>query len=434
MRTVDLIIKKKRGGELSAEELRYLVEGFVGGTVPDYQMSSFLMAVCFRGMSDAETVALTQSMLESGGSVDLEGVLGVKVDKHSTGGVGDKTTLVLAPLLASCGLVVAKMSGRGLGHTGGTLDKLESLEGFRVDLSRAEFLRTVNEHGMAVVSQSVDLVPADKKMYLLRDVTGTVDNVSLIAASIMSKKLAIANDALVLDVKVGSGAFMKTMPEAVDLATSMVRIGKAVGRNVRAVITEMGQPLGEAIGNALEVEEAIATLKGQGPPDLEDVVTALAVQLLTMTGKARSEVDAKKIIRERISSGAAFERFTRFVQAQGGKPGSWDRLPRAMHVDRYTAPKGGILASMNCEEIGLAAMKLGAGRKTKDSALDLSAGLKVLVEIGQPISPGDVLCELHHNSPEKLRIAMVGLERAFVITPPGTDLQPTPYVHRVITA
>jgi pyrimidine-nucleoside phosphorylase len=433
MRAVDLILKKKRGEELTADEIQHVVGGFVRGEVPDYQMAALMMAVCFRGMSDAETAELTRVMLHSGQTIPLDGVRGPCVDKHSTGGVGDKTTLVLAPLVASCGLVVAKMSGRGLGHTGGTLDKLEALEGFRVDLGRQEFLSTVNEHGLAVISQTGDLVPADKKMYALRDVTGTVDNVSLIAASIMSKKLAVANEALVLDVKVGSGAFMKTMPEAEALASCMVRIGTRMGRKVRAVITDMDQPLGVTVGNAMEVEEAIQTLSGRGPADLVDVVLALAAQLLVMTGRAPGEEEARGALARKLASGEAFDRFTRFVMAQGGVRGCWERLPRARHTERFVAPAGGVLAGVDCEAVGMAAMKLGAGRETKDSTLDLAAGLRVLRRLGDNVAPGDPLAELHYNDPLRAAAARSELVRAFRVVPGGSAVSVPPHVHRVVS-
>ena len=432
MRAVDLILKKKRGGELTPDEMKYLVGGFVHGTVPDYQMAAWLMAVYFRGMTPGETTELTRVMLESGGTVDLEGVRRPTVDKHSTGGVGDKTTLILAPLVASCGLVVAKMSGRGLGHTGGTLDKLESLEGFRVDLSRDEFIRTVNEHGVAVVGQTSDLVPADKKMYLLRDVTGTVDNVSLIAASIMSKKLCVHNDALVLDVKVGSGAFMKTIEEARELAHAMVRIGQGMGRKVTALITDMDQPLGRAVGNAIEVQEAMDTLRGHGPADLREVVVALAAQLLVMTGKAKTSEEATSILEKKLTSGEAFETFTKFVQAQGGKPGSWDRMKKARKQAPFTAASDGVVAGIDCEGVGIAAMKLGAGRETKDSTLDLAAGLIVNARLGDAVKKGQPLCDLFYDDDARLEPARAELAKAFRLAPPGTRVDRRPNIHGTV--
>ena len=422
MRAVDLILKKKRGEELSPDEMKYLVGGFVHGNVPDYQMAAWLMAVYFKGLSPRETTELTREMLESGGTVDLEGVRRPTVDKHSTGGVGDKTTLILAPLVACCGLVVAKMSGRGLGHTGGTLDKLEALEGFRVDLSREEFIATVNEHGVAVVGQTSDLVPADKKMYLLRDVTGTVDNVSLIAASIMSKKLCVHNDALVLDVKVGSGAFMKTLDEARELAHAMVRIGLGMGRKVTALITDMDQPLGRSVGNAIEVQEAMDTLQGKGPADLKEVVVALAAELLTMTGKAATPEQAKQILEGKLASGEAFETFTKFVMAQGGKKGSWDHMKKARHVESFVAERDGVIAGIDCEGVGIAAMKLGAGRETKDSHLDLAAGLIVKARLGDTVIRGQALCDLHVDDPKRLAPARAELTKAFHIADAGTKV------------
>lgn len=428
MRAVDLILKKKRGEELTADEMKYLIGGYVNGHIPDYQMSAWLMAVYFKGLSPAEYTELTREMLASGGTVDLQGVRRPTVDKHSTGGVGDKTTLILAPLVASCGLVVAKMSGRGLGHTGGTLDKLEALHGFRVDLSRDEFIKTVNEHGLAVVGQTADLVPADKKMYLLRDVTGTVDNVGLIAASIMSKKLCVYNDALVLDVKVGSGAFMKTLNDARELAHAMVRIGRGMGRKVTALITDMDQPLGSAVGNAIEVQEAMDTLQNKGPADLKEVVVALSAELLVMTGKAADPDQAKEILERKLASGEAFETFTRFVKAQGGEPDCWNHMKKARHVEQFTAEHDGVCTKIDCEGIGIAACKLGAGRETKDSHLDLAAGLYTKVRLGDHVKKGQVLCELHLDDEKRLAPAVAELKRAIKIVPSDVTVTVRPAV------
>ena len=422
MRAVDVIAKKKLGGKLSAKEIEFIVGGYVDGSVPDYQLAAFLMAVYFQGMDVPETVALTEVMRDSGDQVPLKGIKGIKVDKHSTGGVGDKTTLTLAPLLASCGLVVAKMSGRGLGHTGGTLDKLESIDGFDINLDANAFKKTVNKHGIAVVGQTARIVPADKKIYSLRDVTSTVGNVSLIASSIMSKKLAVNNDALVLDVKVGSGAFMKTLDDARELARLMVRIGKSVGRKVRAVITDMNQPLGRAVGNAMEVQEAIDTLKGKGPEDFTEVVYSLAAQLLTMTGKARGEKEARALCDEKIRNGEAYDKFCQFIEAQKGSLSSVENLPRAKKKAVYNAPKTGYITAIDTECIGIAAMKLGAGRATKEDVIDHAVGFMVEAKIGDRVKKDQPIITIHYNDKKRLAAARSELANAFTIKgkKPGT--------------
>ena len=422
MRAVDVIAKKKLGGKLSEKEIKFIVGGYVDGSVPDYQFAAFLMAVYLQGMDVPETVALTKIMRDSGDQVPLTGIKGIKVDKHSTGGVGDKTTLTLAPLLASCGLVVAKMSGRGLGHTGGTLDKLESIKGFDINLNAKQFKTTVNKHGIAVVGQTARIVPADKKIYALRDVTATVGNVSLIASSIMSKKLAVNNDALVLDVKVGSGAFMKSLKDARELARLMVKIGKSVGRKVRAVITDMNQPLGEAVGNAMEVQEAIDTLQGKGPADFTEVVYSLASQLLTMTGKARGDKAARALCDKKIKSGEAYEKFRQFIAAQKGSLASVDKLPKAKKKAVYKATKTGYITAIDTEGIGVAAMKLGAGRATKEDVIDHAVGFQVKAKIGDRVKKGQPLVVIHYNHKKRLDAARAELANAFTIKgkKPGT--------------
>ncbi|WP_334077084.1 pyrimidine-nucleoside phosphorylase [Paenibacillus sanfengchensis] len=400
MRAVDLIRKKRDGLELSHEEIGFLVKGYSEGDIPDYQMAAWAMAVYYQGMSARETADLTMHMASSGDMIDLSSIRGVKVDKHSTGGVGDKTTIVIGPLVAAAGVPVAKMSGRGLGHTGGTIDKLEAIRGFSVELGQEQFFRQVNEIGLAVVGQSGNMTPADKKLYGLRDVTATVESIPLIASSVMSKKIAAGADAIVLDVKTGSGAFMKTLDDSIRLAKAMVDIGTQVGRSTIAVISDMDQPLGYSIGNALEIEEAIATLRGEGPKDLEEVCLILASHMLVLGGKAPDEEAARAILREKLASGEALERLKMMVQAQGGDTlqiENADLLPKAeLHVE-VKAEKRGFVESIQAEEIGIAAMLLGAGRETKDSVIDLAAGLSLRKKIGDPVEVGEVLAVLHLN-------------------------------------
>ncbi|WP_334071648.1 pyrimidine-nucleoside phosphorylase [Paenibacillus sp. A14] len=400
MRAVDLIRKKRDGLELSHEEIGFLVKGYSEGDIPDYQMAAWAMAVYYQGMSARETADLTMHMASSGDMIDLSSIRGVKVDKHSTGGVGDKTTIVIGPLVAAAGVPVAKMSGRGLGHTGGTIDKLEAIRGFSVELGQEQFFRQVNEIGLAVVGQSGNMTPADKKLYGLRDVTATVESIPLIASSVMSKKIAAGADAIVLDVKTGSGAFMKTLDDSIRLAKAMVDIGTQVGRSTIAVISDMDQPLGYSIGNALEIEEAIATLRGEGPKDLEEVCLILASHMLVLGGKAPDEEAARAILREKLASGEALERLKMMVEAQGGDTRqieNADLLPKAeLHVE-VKAEKRGFVESIQAEEIGIAAMLLGAGRETKDSVIDLAAGLSLRKKIGDPVEVGEVLAVLHLN-------------------------------------
>lgn len=393
MRMYDIIMKKRDGGTLSREEFHFFISGYVKGEIPDYQVSALLMAVYFRGLSAQETTDLTVEMALSGDTVDLS-VFGDKtVDKHSTGGVGDKTTLIAAPIAAACGAVVAKMSGRGLGHTGGTVDKLESIPGFTVEMSRDAFFDAVRQTGIAVVGQSGNLAPADKKIYALRDVTATVDNLSLIASSIMSKKLAAGNRNIVLDVKVGSGAFMKTPEEARSLAKTMVGIGREAGRSTAAVITNMNIPLGMCIGNSLEVEEAIAVLEGNGPEDLVQVSLALAAQMVALSLGITME-EAAEMTRECLDSGNALEKFRQMVSAQGGR---LEALGKAAHSYEVKSPADGFISSMNAEKIGICACNLGAGRKTKEDVIDDTAGIRMLKKTGDEILKGETLAVLYSD-------------------------------------
>ena len=401
MRAYDVIYKKRHGGELSTAEIQHMVQGFVRGEVPDYQMSALAMAICLQGMTPRETADLTLAMAHSGEVVDLSPIRGIKVDKHSTGGVGDKTSIVLMPLVAACGAVVAKMSGRGLGHTGGTLDKLESFPGLRVELSRQEFIDQVNRIGLAVVGQTADLVPADKKLYALRDVTATVDSVPLIAASVMSKKIAGGADAIVLDVKAGSGAFMQTPEEAFALAEAMVAIGSEVGRQTVAVVTNMDQPLGMAVGNALEVLEAIDTLRGFGPPDLEALCLALGSHLLQLAGVAADEAAALAALRRAMRAGKGLVKLKEMVEAQGGNPRAVEQptyLPTATHFAEVLSPAAGYVEAIDALAVGRAAAAVGAGRTTKDSAIDLAVGVVLHKKVGDAVAAGESLALVHANS------------------------------------
>ncbi|GGA27951.1 pyrimidine-nucleoside phosphorylase [Paenibacillus physcomitrellae] len=401
MRMVDLIEKKRDGGELLTEEINYIIEGYTRGEIPDYQVSALAMAIFFQDMNERERADLTMAMVHSGDVIDLSAIEGVKVDKHSTGGVGDTTTLVLAPLVAALDIPVAKMSGRGLGHTGGTIDKLESIPGFHTEISTEEFADLVNRFKIAVVGQSGNLTPADKKLYALRDVTATVNSIPLIASSIMSKKIAAGSDAIVLDVKTGSGAFMKTAEDAAELAQAMVRIGNNVGRKTMAVISDMSQPLGRAIGNALEVQEAIDALKGQGPEDLEELCLALGRQMVYLAGKAASLEEAEEKLREAIRSGAALEKFKQFIANQGGDPSVVDhpeKLPQAAFKIEVPAKENGVVAEIIADGIGTAAMWLGAGRATKESEIDLAVGLMLNKKIGDAVKAGESLVTIHANT------------------------------------
>ena len=401
MRMVDIIEKKRNGEELTKEEIRFFVEGYTNGTVPDYQVSALLMAIYFQDMTDAERAELTMAMVESGDQIDLSGIAGVKVDKHSTGGVGDTTTLPLAAMVAAVGVPVAKMSGRGLGHTGGTIDKLEAIEGFHVELTSEQFSKQVNEIGMAVIGQSGNLTPADKKLYALRDVTATVSSIPLIASSIMSKKIAAGADAIVLDVKTGDGAFMKTVEDSILLAEAMVKIGQNVGRNTMAIISDMSQPLGYAIGNALEVQEAIDTLKGHGPADLNELCYTLGSQMVVLGGKAATIEEARKMLEEVVANGAALEVLKKFIAAQGGDASVVDfpeRLPQAKYVTELVAKESGYVAKIEAEDVGTAAMLLGAGRATKESEIDLAVGLVLRKKVGDKVEAGESLATIHANT------------------------------------
>lgn len=403
MRMVDIIAKKRDGKELTAEEIQFFIQGYTNGDIPDYQASSLAMAIFFQDMNDRERADLTMAMVNSGETIDLSAIDGIKVDKHSTGGVGDTTTLVLAPLVAALDIPVAKMSGRGLGHTGGTIDKLEAIEGFHVEISKEEFVKLVNEHKIAVIGQSGNLTPADKKLYALRDVTGTVNSIPLIASSIMSKKIAAGSDAIVLDVKTGAGAFMKTVEEAKELAKAMVSIGNSVGRKTMAVISDMSQPLGYAIGNALEVREAIDTLQGKGPADLEELCLALGSQMVYLAGKATSLEEAEEKLREVMRNGKALDKFKEFIRNQGGNEQVVDRpelLPQAAYQIQVPAEQDGVVAAITADEIGTAAMKLGAGRATKESDIDLAVGLMLNKKIGDTVRKGESLVTIHANRKE----------------------------------
>lgn len=416
MRMYDLIHKKKQGEILSRDEIWEMIEGYTKGTIPDYQMSAMLMAICFQGLTDEETLNLTLAMRDSGDVIDLSEIHGIMVDKHSTGGVGDKTSLVLAPILATCGLKVAKMSGRGLGHTGGTIDKLESFSGFTSELSEEQFKHIINETGMSIAGQTRSLAPADKKLYALRDVTATVDQISLIASSIMSKKLASGSDVIVLDIKTGNGAFMKTYEDALKLAESMVSIGTLAGKKISAVITDMDQPLGNAVGNAIEVREAIQSLHGNGPDDFMEVVTALAVRLLLMTGTVSSEQEALERIETSIDSGLALAKFADFIEAQGGERDDvFDPscLPKARYTVDVHSEKKGYIHRILAEEIGIACMELGGGRLRKEDQIDLSAGLYLWKKRGDHVSCGDVLATLYTNDREKADTAVKRIQAAY---------------------
>ncbi|WP_277631447.1 pyrimidine-nucleoside phosphorylase [Atopococcus tabaci] len=400
MRMVDLIQKKQRGEALTAQEIQWMVEGYTESRIPDYQMSAMLMAIYFNDMTDDERASLTQAMVESGEQIDLSAIQGVKVDKHSTGGVGDTTTLVLAAMVASLGVPVAKMSGRGLGHTGGTIDKLESIPGFHVEISQEEFIDLVNKNQVAVVGQSGNLTPADKKLYALRDVTSTVESIPLIASSIMSKKIASGADAIVLDVKTGAGAFMKTVEDARELAQAMVRIGNQVGRETMAVISDMSQPLGYAIGNALEVKEAIDTLKGEGPEDLTELCLVLGSQMAHLGGVGNDLDEAKALLQENLENGKALEKFKQFVASQGGDPDVIDypeKLPQAEYQIPVEAEKDGVVSHIVADSIGVASMMLGAGRETKESSIDLAVGIVLNKKVGDRVKQGEPLAFLHSN-------------------------------------
>lgn len=401
MRMVDIIEKKRDNQELTTSEINFMVENYTNGNIPDYQMSAMLMAIYFNGMTEKERADLTMAMVHSGETIDLIDIAGIKVDKHSTGGVGDTTTLVLGPLVAAVGVPVAKMSGRGLGHTGGTIDKLESIDGFTVEIPKEKFIELVNKNNIAVIGQTGNLTPADKKLYALRDVTATVDSIPLIASSIMSKKIAAGADAIVLDVKTGAGAFMKTTEEAEQLAQAMVNIGNNVGRNTMAIISDMSQPLGLAIGNALEVKEAIETLQGNGPEDLTELCLTLGSFMVLLAKKASSIEEARSMLQEVIANGKALEVFKTFLASQGGDASVVDdpsKLPYAQYRIELPAKESGYVQELIADEIGTAAMMLGAGRATKESIIDLAVGIVLNKKVGDEVKVGESLLTIHSNS------------------------------------
>lgn len=416
MRMYDIIIKKRNGEALSDEEIAYFIKGYTDGTIPDYQASALLMAIYFQGMTEHETAVLTMEMAHSGDMLDLSAIKGMKADKHSTGGVGDKTSLVLTPLAASIGIPVAKMSGRGLGHTGGTIDKLESFPGFTTGISEEQFINNVNTIGIAIAGQTKNMAPADKKLYALRDVTGTVDSIPLIASSIMSKKFAAGADVIVLDVKTGSGAFMKTEEDSIKLAEEMVKIGNNVGRKTLAVISDMDEPLGYAVGNAIEVKEAIDTLNGHGPADLLELCLTIGSLMAIGTGKAGSTEEARRLLIEKLDDGSALKKFAEFVEAQGGDSApvfNTDLLPQASIVREVTSPVDGYVSHIESDRVGISAMKLGGGRETKESEIDLSVGILINKKVGDSVKKGEKIATLYANDNAKLEAALSELEQSY---------------------
>ena len=433
MLMTDLIVKKRDGGELSHEEINFMIDGYTRGQIPDYQMSAMCMAILLRGMSDQETLDMTMAMVHSGETLDLSPIQGVKGDKHSTGGVGDKTSLVLCPMVAACGLKVAKMSGRGLGHTGGTIDKLESFPGFTTGISEETFFRNVNEIGIAIAGQTADLVPADKKLYALRDVTGTVPSIPLIVSSIMSKKLASGADVIVLDVKCGSGAFMKTEEEARTLAQGLTRIGRLAGRKCAAVITDMDQPLGWAVGNALEVKEAISVLKGEKGGDLLELCLTLGSCMLTEAGLAGSIEEARAMLEKTISDGTALEKLSQMVTAQQGDGRDvydTSRLPLAPVQLEVPALESGFVRRIEAEQVGLVSMHLGGGRATKDSEIDLSVGLVLHKKVGDRVEAGESLATIHAPSQGKAAEAAELLRACYSFS--SDPVQRSPFIKEII--
>ncbi|WP_304942427.1 pyrimidine-nucleoside phosphorylase [Vallitalea guaymasensis] len=408
MRMYDIIEKKKLGMVLSEDEIKYFVNGYTEGKIPDYQVSALLMAIYFKGMNEKETSVLTLAMAKSGEMLDLSDIDGIKVDKHSTGGVGDKTTLVIAPMVAALGIPVAKMSGRGLGHTGGTIDKLEAFDGFSTKVEKDTFVNNVNKIKIAIAGQTANLAPADKKLYALRDVTATVDNISLIASSIMSKKIASGANAIVLDVKTGSGAFMKKEEDAFELAKEMVNIGTGLDRDVAAIISDMDQPLGRAVGNSLEVIEAIETLRGNGPKDLLELCLTLGSFMVKAAGKTKTAEEGRKLLEQTISSGAAIEKLKELVRAQGGNEefvDNTDLFKKASITEPIKADRSGYVSHIEANEIGVASMILGGGRETKESIIDLSVGIVIEKKVGDKVSEGDILAYIHGNDQQKIKLA-----------------------------
>lgn len=419
MNFLDIIQKKKESKALSEEEIKYFIENYVKGEIPDYQVSAFLMAIYFNKLNLDETYYLTKAMIDSGDRVDLSEVPGSKVDKHSTGGVGDTVTLVLGPLLASVGLVFAKMSGRGLGHTGGTLDKLESIPGFNINIGGKEFVEILKKSNIAVIGQTENIVPADKLLYALRDATATVDNVSLIASSILSKKIALGTDALVLDVKVGNGAFMKDVPSAIELSKLMVSLGKKFGRNTKAIITSMNEPLGDAIGNSLEVIEAINILKGKKSGHLKDIALRIGSKLMIMEGLAKSEDEAIKVLEEKISDGSAIEKFKEMVELQGGDSSyidNTDKFKKSTIIKEITSEETGFVKSIEAIEIGIASRDLGAGRHKKGDVLDLSAGIYLHKKVGDFVEKGEKIATIYTEKENEVEGAIDRIKNAYAFS------------------
>ena len=408
MRTYDLIEKKRDGKNLTEDEIKYIVKEFTSGNIPDYQMSALLMAIYLNGMNEEEILNLTMAMADSGERLDLNRIEGIKVDKHSTGGVGDKTTLIVGPIVAACGIPVAKMSGRGLGHTGGTIDKLESIPGYRTTIPTEQFIDNVNNIKISVVGQTVNLAPADKKIYALRDVTATVESIPLISGSIMSKKLASGADAIVLDVKTGSGAFMKKEEDAIALAEEMVKIGRGAGKKTIALVTDMNQPLGNAVGNSLEVVEALDTLKGKGPEDLTHLSVELASYMIVAAGGCDNIDSARKMAADMISSGKALDKFRQLIAAQGGNENvieDYSLFPQASVVSEVKAEKSGYISSICTSQVGVASLLLGGGRETKESVIDLSVGIILSKKVGDRVEAGDTVATLYANDKDKLEMA-----------------------------
>ncbi len=435
MRPLDLIRKKRDGGELSPDEISFLVRAYTDDEIPDYQMAAWLMAVLIRGMSGPELSALTSAMLHSGEVLDLSDIPGPKVDKHSTGGVGDKTSLIIAPIVAAAGVTVPMISGRGLGHTGGTLDKLQSIPGFNINLSLGEFRRVLKSCGCGLIGQTAEIAPADKKLYALRDVTATVESPNLICASIMSKKLAEGIDGLVLDVKTGSGAFMKTEKDSVHLAELMVETGERMGKKMVALITDMDQPLGLKIGNALEVEECIEVMNGEGPADLRQVSVELAAWMLYLAGRTPSVDAGRQLADELIRDRSALKKFREIVVQQGGDPAAIDdprHLPQADHRIPMTSPASGFVEAIQCEQVGIASLVLGGGREKKEDTIDPAVGLILHKKVGDPVQKGEAFCTIHYNSDARLRSAQNLLQQAYRIAdkPPAVR---RPLIHRVIS-
>ena len=433
MRFVDIINKKRYNEELTDKEIQFFVDGVTDGSIPDYQVSALLMAIVLNGMNERETSYLAKAMMHSGDVIDLTSIEGIKADKHSTGGVGDKTSMALGPLVAACGLKVAKMSGRGLGHTGGTLDKLESIEGFNCFLTEEEFKKQVSEVGIAIIGQTGDLVPADKKLYALRDVTGTVESIPLIASSIMSKKLASGSDTILLDVKYGEGAFMHTIEDATKLAEAMISIGNSLGRNTMAMITDMNQPLGNTIGNAIEIKEAIETLKGHGPKDFTELCMQ-AAEIMLMQGKvAENKEEARKMLEEVVASGKAFETFKDMVKAQGGNVDMIENpelLPQSKFKTEIKSKESGNVKVLHSERLGVLAMQLGAGRETKEQDVNHAVGIELACKRGDKVNEGDTICIVYHD--EELKPQWIDeLYHAFELT--DEEVAPQPIIEKVLS-